>query len=374
MLLRRGPGRDGRVEVSLESSIVHDATPRTGSERSGVLGEGEAREPVRFFLADEPDLDELKDLDPDREPAAFSSGERTWIGQTYARLRAAGYPVELVGRPPERGIVVFHAKHKHALAGLVPARSDLVFVATRADNSAPLLADFEVLQNGRFADDRRRFFVPHWPQPGIRARDPGRGSTVRRVGYMGLVENLHPAFRRDGWRSAVADLGLEWVPRMARSRETPRIPAVGWEDYSDLDVVVAVRPDERRLRFAKPASKLINAWYARVPAIIGVDYACREIRRGEEDYFEVCGTADALAALRRLRDDPELYARMVANGARRAGEFSVDTIVERWARLLFEVLPDRIASGGLPWSRRLPVPLRLPFRRVARVLGASRSK
>lgn len=336
-----------------------------------MAGGADSLEPVRFFLADEPDLDAVMGLDPDRDVAAFTSGERTWIAQTFLRLRAAGYPVELVHLPPERGIVVFHAKHKHALARLVQPRSAPVFVATRADNSMPLLADFEVLQNGRFADHRRRFSVPHWPQPGIQPRDPGRGSTVVRVGYMGLVENLHPDFRADAWRSAVADAGFEWVPRMARFREIPDRSTIGWDDYRELDVVLAVRPDERRLRFAKPATKLVNAWRGRVPAIVGVEYACREIRRSEDDYLEVRSANDALEALCRLRDDPALYARMVANGSRRAEEFSHRAIVGQWARLLFEVLPDRIASGALSWDRRLPLPLRLAFRRAVRVLSAS---
>lgn len=337
-----------------------------------MVGAADGPDPVRFFLADEPDLDAVKALDPDRDVAEFTNGERTWIAQTYLRLRAAGYPVELVHLPPDRGIVVFHAKHKHALARLVAPRSAPVFVATRADNSMPLMADFEVLQNGRFADRRRRFFVPHWPQPGIQPRDPGRGSMVVRVGYMGLVENLHPDFRTDAWRSAVADAGFEWVPRMARFREMPGRSTIGWDDYRELDVVLAVRPDERRLRFAKPATKLVNAWRGRVPAIIGVEYACREIRKSEDDYFEVRGANDALKALCRLRDDPALYARMVANGSRRAEEFSHHAIVGQWARLLFEILPDRISSGALAWDRRLPLPLRLPFRRAVRVLSASR--
>jgi len=82
-----------------------------------------------------------------------------------------------------------------ALMGRLNNRRDLVFVAIRADNSSPLLADFEILQNGRFADGVRRFALPFWPQPGLRRRDPGRGPRLGRVGYLGLGENLHPDFR-----------------------------------------------------------------------------------------------------------------------------------------------------------------------------------
>ena len=35
-----------------------------------------------------------------------------------------------------------------------------------------------------------------------------------------------------------------------------------WDDYSEIDAVVAIRPDRDHLRYCKPASKLINAWHA----------------------------------------------------------------------------------------------------------------
>jgi len=348
-------------------------------ELSGLLQDDVARayagrSPATFFLSGESDLEALKGLDPDRDLSYFRQGERSWVLQTWLRLRAAGYPVELSDAPPERGLVVFHAKQKHALARAAKGRRDLVFVAIRADNSSPLLADFEILQNGRFADGVRRFALPFWPQPGLRRRDPGRGTRLERVGYMGLEENLHPDFRGESWPRALAGLGLEWVPRTARFHDMGDPAAIDWEDYRELDAVLAVRPRERRLEFAKPSSKLINAWRAEVPALIGNEYACREIRRSDDDYVEVSCASEALAALERLRADRTLYARMVANGRRRVAEFSFGTIVATWAKLLFETLPAVIEAGALRWDRKLPIPLRLPFRRVSRILRAERSR
>jgi hypothetical protein len=342
--------------------VIDDVEPATG------------RLPVSFFLAERIDIRAVSSLDPDRDLGYFRRGEWSWVVQTFLRLRAAGYPVELTNTAPERGIVVFHAKHKRALARAARGRSELVFVAIRADNSSPLLADFEVLQNGRFADGRIRFAVPFWPQPGIRLRDQQRRNRVERVGYLGLEENLHPDFRSAAWSRTLADLGIEWVTRMTRYRDVGSLSLVHWVDYRDLDVILAVRPVESHLKFAKPANKLINAWRAGVPALIGADYACREIRRSPEDYLEVRGAADAVTALRRLRDDPDLFTRMVANGRRRAEDFTFNAITSRWAELLFDTLPRQIATGALPWSHRLPIPLRLPLRRAARIVSAARSR
>ncbi|MEO8195143.1 MAG: hypothetical protein ABI689_00310 [Thermoanaerobaculia bacterium] len=351
-----------------------------------MAGEGESQReesrfpaalPVTFYVAEPADLTRVSRLDPDRDQALLRSGELAWVVQTYLRLRAAGYPVELAASPPRSGLVVFHAKHGPALTRALTraqsGRRDLRFVGIRADNSPPLLADFEILQNGRFADDRRRFWIPHWPQPGLIARDAERGNRVERVTYMGWIENLHAGFRSSAWRAALAGLGIEWVlqevpfPRGGGVERSAQAP-VDFEDYSRFDALLAVRPGGFRRSLSKPVSKLVNAWRAGLPALLGPEYACREVRRSDDDYFEIAGPEEALAALRRLRAEPLLYARMVENGRNRAAEFSFAALTERWADLLLRSIPSQVASGGLPWSHRLPLPLRLSIRRFLRAL------
>ncbi len=349
----------------------------TTEDRHGADAETRAvhvHETVVFYLAGEPDFETLRSLDPDDEPEHFRSGERSWVVQTYLRLRAAGWPVELSDRPPDSGMVVFHAKHKRALARAAGDRPGPVFVAIRADNSSPLLADFEVLQNGRFDNGRTRFRVAHWPQPGLVPRDTARGTRVTTVGYMGLEENLHPEFRSAAWQADLAEIGVEWKPRMTRFRPNDQSRPVKWEDYSDLDIVLAMRPVKRTIEYAKPPSKLVNAWRAGIPALIGHEYPYRELRRSPTDYIEIRGRTDALAAVRRLRDNPDLYLEMVANGACRAEEFSFERITEEWARLLFTTIPRRIAEGELCWTRRLPIPLRVSVRRLRQLIRGERAR
>lgn len=339
--------------------------------------------PVTFYLAGEPNVLALARLDPDTDHDAFRPGELSWVAQTFLRLRAHGFPVQLAASAPQEGFVVFHAKHKHALARSAAGRRGLVFVAIRADNSSPLLADFEVLQSSYFADSRRRFWIPFWPQPGIRPRDAARGERLERVAYMGRIENLHPDFRGESWRRGLAEMEIEWVLREVRfERANPQggggagagPTTIDWEDYRTLDAIVAVRPPDPDLRFAKPASKLINAWFAGVPALAGPEFAVREVGRPGVDYFEVSGAAEALAVLRRLRSEPGLYGGTVAAGHARAPEFSFEALTRKWAELLFETLPRRLEEGGLPWSHRLPLALRLPLRRALRLLRAERAR
>ena len=130
-------------------------------------------------------------------------------------------------------------------------------------------------------------------------------------------------------------LGLSWrlVPRQR------------WHDYREVDVVVAVRSFDRRDYRCKPPSKLYNAWRARVPAILGQESAYQANRKSELDYLEVTSVEDAVAALRRLRDDPALRHTMIENGRRRAEDIDPGKIVERWR----SVLTDDIVPAHARW-------------------------
>lgn len=125
--------------------------------------------------------------------------------------------------------------------------------------------------------------------------------------------------------------------------------SAGWHDYRDCDVAIAFRPPprrkhERRGYTAKPATKLYNAWHAGVPAILGPEYAYRELRRTDLDYLEITNPGEARGAIRTLRENAVLYSAMVENGRERAREFTVDRILARWAEVLFDQIPERAAQ------------------------------
>jgi hypothetical protein len=46
-----------------------------------------------------------------------------------------------------------------------------------------------------------------------------------------------------------------------------------WHDYSTDDLVLAVRDLTEKDALVKPASKLVNAWIAGVPALLGPEPA-----------------------------------------------------------------------------------------------------
>ena len=326
--------------------------------------------PPRFFLAGEADLAGLAELDPDRQIEEFGRGERIWILQTFLRLRRAGAEVELVDRVPASGLLVFHSKQERAVRRGWPAGGRAVLVGVRADNRQALSAEFEIVQNGRFADRRTRLLVPHWPQPGLVARDPARGTRIGRVAYKGFSANLHPDFAGERWRRFLAERSIEWAVDATAWEERERaVLTRRWADYTAIDLLLAVRPRVRKTDFSKPASKLVNAWLAGVPALLGPEFAFREIRRDALDYLEVANVEAAERAVDRLRREPELYRAMVEHGRRRARELDAAAITERWRTLLVEELPRLAADPARVRSRGWPLALRRAARLAARWLA-----
>jgi hypothetical protein len=148
--------------------------------------------------------------------------------------------------------------------------------------------------------------------------------------------------------------GLSWAKRLHALGLTWRlIPRQRWHDYSEVDVIVAVRSFNQRDYRYKPPSKLYNAWRASVPAILGWESAYQANRKSELDYLEVTSVEGAVAALKRLRDEPALRHAMVENGRRRAEEVDPRKVVERWRSFLTdEVLPRYTRwCAASPWSR-----------------------
>jgi hypothetical protein len=206
----------------------------------------------------------------------------------------------------------------------------------RGDRPPLLLADQQVVQTPLLADGATSHFVPNWPQPGLRPRAPERGARFARIGYVGRERNLAAEFRSDAFRRELAKLGLELVLRDDR-----------WWDYGDLDAVLAVRHASPAKLRTKPASKLVNAWHAGCPALLGPEPAFEARRRTALDYLAVATPQEALAALRLLTAEPGLRAAMAENGRLRAREFSVERVARCWE----ELLAGPVAADFERWRR-----------------------
>ena len=332
-------------------------------------------QPVTFFVPDEPILAELIGIDPDRDWQVLRNGQR-WLLQTYLRLARAGLPVRVTSEPSTDGVVVFFARHHRLVRKAINGHCNPVLVGIRGDKNEKAVADFEIVQNGRWADHSRRFFIPYWPQPGLIPRDPARGARVERVAFKGFDLNLHEYFFGDEWGRWLEGHGLEWSHDSMQYEDSENTGVtVDWHDYRKVDAILALRPDPRRFRryekrghTHKPATKLYNAWHAGAPAILGPEFAFRELRQSKDDYIEISRPEEAKAAVLLLRSDPDLYRRMVENGTRRARDFSHDRIIEMWADLLFDRIPRLTEQRGVRFALQMPVGVRSRVRSMSRRL------
>src|SRR5690606_20977353 len=232
--------------------------------------------PVTFFMdVPAPELEAWRELRAAGAPRRRVLGEHYWIALTSARLRAAGAAVALDNRVPAAGVVLFYAGDKHAAWRQQRATgSRALLAAVRSDRKPVGLADVEIVQNAASADGRRSLHVPHWPQPGLRPRDPARGDRPRTILYPGTAGNLHPDFLGEPWAAFLRERGLQLRCHFKSAGDAP--PA--YHDLREIDLMLALRPRGAGLVRNKPGWKLFNAWLAGVPALLGPEAGYRELR------------------------------------------------------------------------------------------------
>ncbi|MGK7944569.1 MAG: hypothetical protein AB4058_08875 [Microcystaceae cyanobacterium] len=289
-------------------------------------------------------LPNLKDYDLTSDVIKWQSfnGLEAWILQTYIYLRKVNFPCQIVDSLPKEGIVL---GHRPSIPLMFQPGSDLLFVSIKADENPHPYAQLCVVQNKAelklpplyiqsFAEKRyilpnQRYFMPHWPQPNIISRDSSRGKQIENVSFFGIHRNLAREFRQPEWKQSLAEMGLNWCPKTDNEQ---------WHDYSSVDLVIAIRKFNAEHTYSwKPASKLYNAWIANVPAIVGPEKAFQSERKSELDYIEVTSYEELLQAVKRLKDNPDLYQAMIENGKERAKEVQPEVITERWKHFLTEI-------------------------------------
>ena len=304
--------------------------------------------PIHFVFRDLdrhwPDLANGEPLpSPPDLVARCRTGPDNWIIQGYAELARRGLPVRLGTefRPGE--VCVAHYDH----IAPSPALADSFVISVRADRPRTFVSDWQVIQSPSSGLTRRDYYIPHYPQSNLIPRDSSRPARVQTVGYMGELKNVAARFRSPEFGEDLARLGAKLVIRGHGS----------WHDFSDIDLVLAVRDGTRHFLASKPATKLTNAWLAGVPALVGDEPAFAHIREGPLDYIHVSTQQDVLNAVARLNEDPDLYLAMVENGRLRGREYTRDRITDLWVEFLFNVIPPSYEAwlrggGGIGRSLR----------------------
>lgn len=307
--------------------------------------------PIYFYI---PQSDWPAELptNADRYWVGFRRGIYCWTLQTYLRLKSNNFPCKLVDTIPNEGIVL---AHWDSLPQDLQPSPKLLIVCFQADRARHSYAQVHIVQNphgllkqlgllgDRYLLPGGVYYMPLWTQPGLIPRNPIRGDQFENIAFFGLERNLLPELRDFAWQKHVNALGLRWQTVSSFER---------WNDYSEVDAVVAVRSFQQSDYFWKPATKLFNAWHAGVPAILGCESAYQHERKSKLDYIEVFSLTDIISALKNLRDDVELRKAMVENGKIRAQETEPVKLVARWQKFLIEkIVPEYELWVSSRWYR-----------------------
>ena len=275
-----------------------------------------------------PEIEEDR-LDTLTEPVLAErciSSYDNWILQSYVRFHQAGLRPTLSDHPVSGKVNFIDGWHLR----LSNRPSGIFVLVTRADSRRPFMGNYWIEQNGLRGTGTCHDWIPHWPQPDIQPRDPSRGSAILNLGYKGLAKNLDAAFAETRLGPLLREAGVD----LQHDLEDRASGMLRWNDYRSLDLCLAVRNLTKTDARGKPASKLINAWAAGVPALVGPEPAFLELKETELDFIEVRRPEDVVAAVAKLRDQPSLYTAMVENGLRRARDFTVDRVLQRWIETL----------------------------------------
>jgi len=260
----------------------------------------------------------------------FNGPWLSWTFQTYLRLQAHDYPCLLVDEMPEEGIVV---AHRSDLPFNTTPSPHQVFATTLGDAGWHPYAQAQIIQNRNHpAGVENTFFMHHWTQPGLVPRDEERGDAFENVGYFGHPDQLADILHNPKWEQFLAKRGLNWIPvHKGSDRQS---------DYSDIDLIVAIRSFDGRSYDFKPATKLHNAWLAGVPAILGPESAYQAERTHELDYLEASTYEELCHHVDRLNDQSSLRRKLRTRAQKRAKEISPEGKAKSWWELLTGPVAD----------------------------------
>ncbi|WP_152206350.1 hypothetical protein [Marinobacter changyiensis] len=288
--------------------------------------------PIFFYIPEKKWPDDVPDV-YDTRWRGFGEGYYNWTLQTYLLLRDHGIKTELTHDVRGRaGIVISHRALLDASFSPAP---DQLLVCIQADWGRHPYAQAHICQNkaqttreGRrsfyqFFWPANTYFVHHWPQPGLRERNPDRASELNCLSYFGLDYNLTPELRSDDWRYFLSDLDIEWrvVDKMQE-----------WDNFENTDAVLFCRDFRGTHYYNKPATKLYNTWLAQ----------CLPFCTRESAFLDECAKDDPEEAVfinsyehlkeqvRYLKNNPTRFAQRLDAAKAKAADYTNDQIANEW--------------------------------------------
>lgn len=271
-------------------------------------------------------LAEYMCLDAEKAVKVYTRGDLNWCLQTYHILsKRSILPVQLSNRLLPGVINLIHSDQLLQQRG----KASEFIVCVRADYPGRRWAHYHLVQNKNQLSANSSF-IPHWVQPGLIKREAGRQG-VKRVAYAGEAFNGNLAGTADTWKQLLEPYNIEFLTLAGGS----------WHDLSAIDVLVGIRSFDYQPHDTKPPTKLFGAWHANIPFIGGHDSAFKQVGTPGEDYLLAATPDEAINAILQLRDNPDLYEKLVQTGKKKAALYTEETIAQVWVETLTGQIMER---------------------------------
>lgn len=254
----------------------------------------------------------INDIDTNQE--IFSDARASLLYQSYIILENKLGPCVMASEQPLVDAINI------ALTPDIEAkvfRPDIFVVGVRADKSPSKLAHCEIVQNPT-VETQRSFYLPLWPQPGLKRRDLNR-KRVETIAYAG--------FKHQEISRILVQLALDLYETNLRVIMRDKKSCA---DLTDIDLLLAIRSFDGDPQIRKPPSKLVNGWIANIPVLATPEIGYQTVGLAGSNYLEVRSREDLRDAVLKLSNDPSLYDRIKEEGALKSLHYSRESIAVLW--------------------------------------------
>ncbi len=249
------------------------------------------------------------------------TGEDIWVLLTYLHLYHAGYDVTVGSEGREDKINVIDGVKSRPRNTF----SNFFYIACRTDAHYPFFGHFVLHQNLIRSEHKNEIYIPQWPQPGLIKRDPKRGNDIQTVAFFGQpVRNLSEEFQSADFKSKLKAKGIEFIIKGKNNNN------VEWHDYSNVDLVIAVRDVPVELLKIKPVNKVTNAWLADSLCITGDEPAVEAAFANKDAVLHATTTDGVISIIDLLKNNPDIFSLLREEGRNLAQDYSEDSILKKW--------------------------------------------
>lgn len=266
-------------------------------------------------------------------------GKYHWILQPFlllkkfnilASLSEKGYECFITNKIPQSGILI---THPDCLPKRLEPNKRLLVVITLVDRCFDRVTcgDLFIVHNPIQVNylEKPGYFIPPIPQINILPRHKDREGRFENISFFGYEKELSIEFKKKFFIDELKKLKLKFN---VVSHEK-------WNDFSEVDAILAVRNfDSSQSSYSNKAFlKLINAWLAGVPAILGNESAYRIIGEKSKNYIEVNSIEQVILSLKQLKENIEFRKKLIKNGEIKSKEYDFEKVIREWEYFLMYI-------------------------------------